>query len=128
MRSLDTNVLLRLICEDDVAQAEIARDIVKLPSLISHTVLLETGWVLASHFRYSRQSTADAFETLLAMPNIHIPDEAGVLWALGRFRDGADLADMLHIVASRSADHFVTFDRRIARDAGPESPVEIETA
>ena len=41
---------------------------------------------------------------------------------------GADWADMMHIVAATgAAPVFATFDKAIARKAGGESPVPVET-
>lgn len=40
---------------------------------------------------------------------------------------GADFADMMHVGAAEGASSFVTFDRKLERRAGPDSPVAIET-
>ncbi len=50
-----------------------------------------------------------------------------VHWAIGRSAKGADIADMIHIAASRHQAAFATFDRGVARAAGPDSPVPVET-
>ena len=48
-------------------------------------------------------------------------------WAIERYGHGADIADMLHLIGSRSASKFVTFDHRIAKSAGAGTPVPVET-
>ena len=48
-------------------------------------------------------------------------------WALSRYRAGADLGDMMHIVASAKLAGFATFDRRIARHTDLSSPVPVQT-
>ena len=38
----------------------------------------------------------------------------------------AEIADMLHVVAAKGSTGFASFERRLARQAGPDTPVPIE--
>ena len=58
---------------------------------------------------------------------MHIHEAALVTWSIERFVEGADIADMIHLVAACRTAGFYTFDRRVARAAGPDSPIPIET-
>ena len=127
MRAIDTNILVRLITADHPDQYRIALDTVSSDVLLPMTVLLETGWVLSTQYAMPRHAILSAFLGLLDFPTIHVIDESGLRWALARCGAGADLADMLHIVAAGEATAFLTFDRRIARAAGPTPPIPIET-
>lgn len=127
VRALDTNVVLRLLLNDDPRQVAAARRLIEEPALIGTGVLMETAWVLGSIYRQTRIAIADSLSALLKAPTLHVQDHDGVAWALERFRDhGADLADMLHIVSARGSSSFVSFETRLKKQAGPNSPVPIE--
>ena len=127
MRAVDTNVLARLILQDDDRQSEVARSILREPVWVSYSVWVELGWVLSKRLKLDVAVVSDALSTLLAMSSVHVADREGLAWAIDRYRGGADWADMVHLVAARGvADRFATFDRFIAADAGG-SPVVVET-
>jgi predicted nucleic-acid-binding protein len=126
LRSLDTNVLLRALLNDDPVQTPIAERLLAEPALISLTVTLETFWVLTSRARLPAAHAAAMFEMLLAIPRLTFADAGAVRWALERVAAGADFADMLHVATSAGADSFATFDHGIARHAA-NSPVQVET-
>jgi len=127
VRALDTNVVLRLILNDDPDQSKVAAAVVEQPASVGTGVLMETAWVLGSTYRQPRAAIAAALSGLLNVPTIVVADEPGVRWAIERYRDrGADFADMLHIVAARGASSFASFDKRLAGQAGPDTPVVIE--
>jgi predicted nucleic-acid-binding protein len=89
-------------------------------------VLVETDWVLRSFYGWRRAQRAAGFRILLDLPNaVDIPKYAG--WAVERMEAGADFADMMHVAGAEGASSFSTFDRKLERRAGPDSPVAIET-
>lgn len=94
---------------------------------VSLTVLLETGWLLGSRFALSRRAVARALTAVIDLDSVSVPNAEAVRWALDRFGKGGDLGDMLHVVAATGCQCLVTFDRRIARSAGRNAPVLIET-
>lgn len=127
MSAIDTNVLLRLILHDDPAQTELAARILAEPVLLGLGVLMEAAWVLRSSYGQPRAAIAEALTTVLDIGTVHTPDDTGVRWAIDRYgRHGADLADMLHLVASKGSEVFLSFDQRLPRQAGPDCPVRIE--
>jgi predicted nucleic-acid-binding protein len=112
--------------EDDPIQAERAQAIVSEEFHVPATVLIETDWVLRSFYGWSRVQRAAGFRILLDMPGaVSVPKLAA--WAVERMAAGADFADMMHVAAAEGASSFATFDRKLARRAGPDSPVPIET-
>lgn len=127
MNAVDTNVLARFLLHDDQAQAERAADVLRAPVWVSLTVWLELGWVLGKQLKLKRGVISDALETLLALDTIHTGERAGLLWAVDRFRAGADWADMIHLVAGGSADRFTTFDGQLARQAGASTLLPVES-
>jgi predicted nucleic-acid-binding protein len=127
VKAIDTNVLVRFVARDDPHQAIVAEQTLADGAFIPLTVLLETAWVLRANYRRSPPDVADALSVILALPGIVVPEPAMVRWAIARSAKGADIVDMMHIAASRHQDAFATFDRGVARAAGPDSPVPVET-
>ena len=125
-RAVDTNIVIRYLTRDDPVQAPIATEILRAGFLLSATVLIETEWVLRSFYRWPRDRIAEALASLIDLPSADIVPE-GADWALARFANGADLADMIHILAGVGASAFATFDDAIAGYAGANSPLPIET-
>lgn len=127
MKAVDTNILARLILQDDARQAALAATVMREPVWVSVSVWLELGWVLGKRLKLERAIVADALSTLLTMVSVHVSDRDGIAWAIDRFRDGADWADMIHLIANRDiSECFVTFDRSIERIAC-DPPLPIET-
>ena len=127
MKSVDTSVVLRLFRSETPHQREAALEALSQTVLVPQTVLLEMAWVLTSVYRYSREDAADALLSVLDYRTVYVQHAKASRWAIARFRAGADVADMFHLVESEETSAFVTFDRRMAAQAGPNPPVPIET-
>jgi predicted nucleic-acid-binding protein len=127
VKALDTNVVLRLLLGDDPVQSVLAEAIVQDRCWIGLTVLIEVAWVLGSRYRLSRAETAQVLRSLAAYGSVQLEARAAALWAIDRYDEGGDIADLLHVAAARDAEAFVTFDQAIERSAGPDTPVAIET-
>jgi predicted nucleic-acid-binding protein len=127
MRAVDTNLLVRLLTDDDPAQAEIVAQVLASDTVfVPKTVVLEFEWVLRSVYGLSRAAIAAGIERLLETVNMELEDQATVARAVGWFKRGMDLADALHLASSGHAVEFVTFDvalRRRAASLGIETPV-----
>ena len=118
MIAVDTNVVVRYLVEDDVAQTDRAE--VGLRSgavLVSKTVVLETAWVLRTRYRFGRAAIARGLRQLLGLPGVAVEDPDAVALALDLHDQGFDFADALHLPSSRQADAFATFDRALRRRA-----------
>jgi predicted nucleic acid-binding protein len=69
--ALDTNLLVRLLTNDDMAQAArveawlVANATPQLPAYVDHVVLCELGWVLERSYAYSRKHVHEAIAALL---------------------------------------------------------------
>jgi len=117
MRAVDTNVLVRLIARDDAKQAAAADAFVVGGAWVSHLVLAETTWVLASVYALDPKRIADAVELLLAHRELSLQDPDVVKDALVHFRQRPALgfSDCLVLAIARKAGHtpLGTFDRRL---------------
>ena len=125
MRSIDTNIVLRVILGDDPVQTPIATACVEAGVFVSHGVLIETEWVLRSLLGNQRRAEVnEALAAFLALATVTVAQPGLVSWALDRHRAGADWADMLHLVASTGHDVFTTFEKNLRE--GDASPVPVE--
>lgn len=118
MRSVDTNVVVRLLMDDDVAQAARVRRLFDEGNLfISVTVLLETEWVLRSLYRRTAAAIIAELRRLLGLPKIVVEDATRVAVALDWAAAGMDLADAFHLARAADCTTFFTFDRRLIKAA-----------
>jgi len=119
MRAVDTNVVVRLIVRDDVAQAETADEFTSTGAWISHLVLAETMWVLDAIYERTPQQIAAAIEMLLNHKDLVLQDADVVAAALEHFRKRPSLgfSDCLVVQTARKAGHkpIGTLDRRLAK-------------
>ena len=127
VKSVDTNLLVRVIVKDDPVQTPIAAAAFERPVFVSHGVIMETEWVLRSRYRLPREEICGALKRLLLdVETVKVAERELVAWSLERYAAGADLDDMLHIVASRGSEAFLTFDKGLVDAAGPGSPTPVE--
>ncbi len=128
MRAVDTNILARWLLGDDPVQTPVALAVLSEPAHVSLTVLTELGWVLEKALRIPRPIVGSMLEKVIDLEHTQVDKQPSVRWAIDRYRQGADWADMMHLVAAAgAAPVFATFDGSIARDAGEDSPVLVET-
>lgn len=74
MIALDTNVVVRLLVDDDPIQTRRARKLLETRSaLVLPTVLLETEWVLRGAYGIGRPAIAGSIRKLLGVPNAFCP-------------------------------------------------------
>jgi len=84
MISLDTNVLMRYLLQDDLRQYELARRLIEdqfvlqQKVLVTLLVVLECEWVLRSSYQYSKPAILNTFSSLLLMNEIAI-EESSIL-------------------------------------------------
>lgn len=129
MIAIDTNVLARLILSDNPAEYSAAVDFVDGNTcFVGWPVLVELCWVLERSARLSRDEVRMGIDFVNRLANVTVPDADGLAWALSRYAEGADFADMVHLVATSAvATIFATFDRKLARQAGLQAPMDIQT-
>lgn len=120
MIAVDTNVLVRLLVNDDVAQAAKARDLFEEAAAhdrsiwISDTVLVELAWTLARAYGRSRVEVSKALRALSAHATVLLESGAAVRSATDEYDRGpADFADCLLCAKAALAgcDYVATFDR-----------------
>ncbi len=129
MRSVDTNIIVRLLARDDEPQFQLANSIFEGGDLwIAKTVLLETEWVLRSRYRFTPQAVLEALHKLLCLSGVSVEDEDAVSVALALFGQGLDFADALHLASRPAGAGFVTFDEAFVRRAKQAGVTRIANA
>ncbi len=127
MIALDSNVLVRLLVQDDPVQADLARRLIESEHergercFISDPVLCELEWVLESAYGASRRDIATALQHMIASSFFVFDDIASVESALERFCSGkADFSDYLlgTRARKRGAGTTFTFDKALRDEEG----------
>lgn len=129
MAAIDTNVLVRLLMQDDKAQLAAAQRLVRKclqaeqDLFVPITVTLELEWVLRSRFGMDKDAVLNTFSQLLLTVELRFEATAGIEWAMRQYRDAAaDFSDCLHAaLALRAGEQPLwTFDRAAAKLAGAQ--------
>jgi predicted nucleic-acid-binding protein len=126
--AFDTNVIVRLLVQDDEdqcrrAEAAFRRAVAADGAWISKVVLVEVCWVLRGAYKFDRAATALALNRLLNTEGVVVEDGPVISRALSAFEEGsADFADHVILESSREAGALPlqTFDERLARALGAE--------
>ena len=118
MISIDTNVLVRFVVNDDRAQARRARALVDSDDVfVPTTVLLETEWVLRKAYKVADRDIFQTLRAFLFLPKVFPEDETATISALDWAEQGMDFADALHLARSTECEAFASFDHGLARAA-----------
>ena len=117
--ALDTNLLVRLLTNDDPQQAERVAALIDASAgcFVPITVVLELEWVLRGAYKLPREAVIRAFEGLLAIRQVHLEQEELVRQVLEWHRQGVDFADALHLARSEGCEALISFDRSLVRQA-----------
>ena len=127
MASLDTNVLVRYIVEDDASQLAAARKLIRAAVragetlLVPVTVSLELEWVLRSTFGFAKPKVTHVLSQLLASTELVFESEAAVEIALALYQRGAaDFSDCMHVALAHVAGEspLWTFDKSASKLEG----------
>ena len=126
MRTLDTNVVVRLLIGDDPLQTPIAEraflDAIASGGIyLPDVVLAEVAWVLRG-YDLDRQTRYDLLERLVRSRGVVVDDIDAVIDALQHFRQGGDLVDQLILARAARAGALpvLSFDQRFSRWEGVE--------
>jgi predicted nucleic-acid-binding protein len=124
MRAADTDILVRLLVQDDGRQFEQARNFVSGGAWVSHVVLAEAAWVLDTIYGQQPEEIAQAIDLLLNQQDVVLEDPRVVAAALLAFRARPRLGfnDCLILEIARKAGHLPlgTFDRELTKLDGAE--------
>lgn len=124
MIGLDTNVLVRYLVQDDVAQARAAAAAIEGAAsrgeglFVAAVTLCELVWVLESAYERPRAAIAAALEQIVRTGDFTLEHADHVRGAVAAYKTtSADFADALvgHINEAAGCERTVTFDRGLKR-------------
>jgi predicted nucleic-acid-binding protein len=126
MIAVDTNLLVRILTNDDPVQARRAVKVLKSDQIfIPKTVLLETEWVLRHAYEIGKSNIINGFQKLLGLPNVNVEDPDSIYQAISWYENKFDFADALHLASSRRCVGFATFDNLLIKKAKQFSSIEM---
>lgn len=124
MMALDTNLLVRLLTNDDARQAAKVETWLRgnatasAPAYIDHIVLCELAWVLERSYGYGRGEVQTAIAALLVHDQLKVESPGLVRQALLLHVEGpADFSDYLLAVRAQAAGYapVLTLDKKAAK-------------
>ena len=124
MVSLDTNVLIRFIVQDDAAQFRLASGLIRQAkasgqrAVVTILVVLECEWVLRSGYQYSKVQILSVLNSLIYNGDVSIEDYPVLEKALDLWeRSSAQFANCFILAKSLAlgCSTLVTFDKRASK-------------
>jgi predicted nucleic-acid-binding protein len=121
MIAIDTNVLVRLVTDDNPRQAQLAQEALEgaardgQPLVIVHVVLCELVWVLTRGYGYTKAQCLDVLERLLGFGGLSFESRQVASAATKAWRSSqADFSDAIIglTAAGLGAQHVLTFDKK----------------
>jgi predicted nucleic-acid-binding protein len=129
MIGLDTNILVRYLTQDDLAQSRRASEIIERqlseenPGFVSIVAMVETVWVLDRAYNLAAREIARAVERLLQADVLVLENEQEVFTAMIALKEGkVEFADAVIAALGIRANcsHTLTLDHKAARLPGFE--------
>lgn len=117
MVTLDTNVWVRYLTNDDELQAYRAMKLLEHSEAVflPKTILLELEWVLRAAYRAKPADIHRSLLHILGLPMVIAESASQVAAALDYFAQGYDFADAMHLACSDTAQAVYTFDEQFIR-------------
>ncbi len=114
----DTNILVRILMEDDQEQADAAKALFKAATLIAvpAVVLCELWWVLKKSYHRSDTEIIGAIKAIVDAEGV-VTDTAAVVAGLNTILQSGDFADgvIAHQGARLGGTTFASFDRNAVK-------------
>ena len=127
MIAVDTNVIVRLLTQDDEVQYQKSLEIIQNNNIfIPDTVVLETEWVLRFAYKLKRPDICSGLRKLFGLPNVNLANPNLIAHALQWHELGLDFADALHLALSQSYALFYTFDDKFVKRAKGLTSCEVK--
>ena len=126
MLAIDTNMIVRLLTDDDHDQAARAKILIAENEVfVATSVLLETEWVLRGAYSQTKSDVIAALRAFAGLSTVKLEDPVRVETALSWAAGGMDSADALHLAAAEGCEAFVTFDRRFKKSASGAAAIVV---
>jgi predicted nucleic-acid-binding protein len=109
--AVDTNVLVRLLVADNIAQFRVSQKLFEVEQIyVPDSVVLETEWVLRAAYELSSTQICGALRGLFGLPNVHLRNDRQISQIIVWYESGLDFADAFHLALSAEQSSLKTFD------------------
>jgi len=124
MVTLDTNVWVRYLTNDDEFQARRAMQLLEQSDAVflPKTVLLELEWVLRAAYGIKPAVIHRSLLQVLGLPMVIAESVGQLAAALDFYAQGFDFADAMHLASSDATKAIYTFDERFVRKGNNAAP------
>jgi len=96
MLAVDTNVIVRIVTNDDPEQAQRAVALFERERIfIAKTVLLEVEWVLRFSYHLPRRIIAPTLRKVVGLQQVEVENPDKIFIALNGYEQGLDFADAI---------------------------------
>jgi predicted nucleic-acid-binding protein len=116
MVAVDTNIIVRLLTQDDELQYQQSLEIFQNHDVfIPDTVILETEWVLRFAYKFKTEEICTALRKLFGLSNVHLTNASLIAQVLQWHEAGLDFADAFHLAQSQHHTQLYTFDEKFVK-------------
>jgi predicted nucleic-acid-binding protein len=127
MIAVDTNIVVRLLTQDDEEQYIKSHTLFQEQDIfIPDTVILETEWVLRFAYHFNPDEICGAFRKLLGLPNVQVSNSNLMAQVIQWHEEGMDFADALHLSQSLNCSEIYTFDTRFVKRSKELSQFKVQ--
>jgi predicted nucleic-acid-binding protein len=125
--AVDTNVIVRLLVNDDPKQYEKSRAAFSSKQIfIPDTVILETEWVLRYAYEFSSNEICKGLKKLLGLENVRVSNQNAIADAIRWHESGLDFADAFHLALSQEQEILKSFDKKFIKKSKELSKCRVE--
>jgi predicted nucleic-acid-binding protein len=129
MIAVDTNIIFRLLTQDDELQFQKSREIFQTKEIfIPDTVILETEWVLRFAYNFKSNEICTALKNLCSLSNVYLSHPSLIAQVIQWHEDGLDFADAFHLAYSQKCSEFYTFDEKFVKRANGLTQCKVQKA
>lgn len=119
MIAIDTNIIIRLLTQDDRLQYQASHKLFATAEdiFIADTVILETEWVLRYAYEFEATTICAAFRKLFGLRNVRVTNAQLLAQVIDWHEQGLDFADAFHLALSQQHPKLKTFDEKFIKRA-----------
>jgi predicted nucleic-acid-binding protein len=123
MIGVDTNIIVRILTNDDPIQTAQAVQLVRQSEIfVSTGVILETAWVLRKVHKLSAGAIIAGIARFCRASNVIVENRSVFDAAIEMAEKGIDIADALHLASAAKVDWYATFDQKFVKAAANFNP------
>jgi predicted nucleic-acid-binding protein len=110
---VDTNILIRIIVQDDNEQAEYIKEIIRKVDdeeyilYVPTIVFVETCWVLKSRYKFSKKVITDCLTEIFEVDGVILEDENCLSGLISHANNNVDIVDALLAEKSKATSFSV---------------------